>query len=1018
MKPILLTLTAFGPFPGTEEIHFNKLGENPLFLINGPTGSGKTTILDAICFALYAKSTGDEREAAHMRCDFAEPEALTEVFFVFELAGKTYRIRRIPEQQRPKKRGEGYTTHPPHAELVELLTDGEERLIVAKKVIEATSEIELLTGLNADQFRQVMVLPQGKFRQLLMAESKDREQIFSKLFQTQIYKKLEDNLFIQAKKIRREVEAQRQTNLGILTGAGLDSMEALSEELRVLSPKWEQSHEVKQAIEKKHLDATNQLQIAKNLFNQFSELEKTRQLQKDLLANKPGFEQKRQQLSKAELALKLTPAHTDVNRCKSEMESATWKLQQTEKEKHQARERLRSAEQKLKEVDSLSHQLDQSKKDLTRLDGYLERAANFSKAEQDLSIAEKVEKEADNLLHGITEKLNKLVKDREQSEKELLELQRAQTPFVAKNLELSELSLNLDAKRELEDKQQKLLLLQESLNQAESSGKQLAVEYEKVKTLLTTLEINWHQGQAAALAKELQTGIPCPVCGSLDHPAPKVGKDAIPTEQEIEAARISKEKSEETYQSARDRYRELKNEQRSMLDSVSSITEKLGVLAQKPMAELKNRHTSLEIQITSLVKQQQQIENLSEITTKQKTEESNLRQTVVENQQLSVEKKALLASSQTRFENAKQELPEEYRQAGILELKRTETKKKLETLEKTIETVRKSHQESVEQSKAADAFHQAATEAHQLAGKALKSAIVRWQEVLEQSVFKTEATYLGFLMEDAPFQLLKQEIEAYDTQVNQIKGALEQQEFVLKNQKKPDLETLENALQKTELDKSEAEKAWQLVDKRLSQLQTTHKKLQTAAAEREKLEQRYTLVGTLSDVANGQTGNKVSLQRFVLSVLLDDVLIEASHRLRRMSKGRYQLLRKEDKSKGNKASGLDLEVEDAYSGKVRSVATLSGGESFMAALAMALGLSDVVQAYAGGIKLDTLFVDEGFGSLDPEALELAIRTLVDLQSSGRMIGIISHVSDLQEQLPTRLDITTDRKGSHVRLVTP
>ena len=182
------------------------------------------------------------------------------------------------------------------------------------------------------------------------------------------------------------------------------------------------------------------------------------------------------------------------------------------------------------------------------------------------------------------------------------------------------------------------------------------------------------------------------------------------------------------------------------------------------------------------------------------------------------------------------------------------------------------------------------------------------------------------------------------------------------------------------------------------------------------LEAQYRIYGTLSDVANGQTGNRISLQRFVLSVLLDDVLIQASQRLHIMSNGRYQLVRKEDRTRGNRASGLDLEVEDGYTGKNRSVATLSGGESFMAALSLALGLSDVVQSYAGGIKLDTLFIDEGFGSLDPESLDLAIRTLIDLQATGRMIGIISHVSELKEQMALRLDVISSKNGSSIRTV--
>lgn len=211
---------------------------------------------------------------------------------------------------------------------------------------------------------------------------------------------------------------------------------------------------------------------------------------------------------------------------------------------------------------------------------------------------------------------------------------------------------------------------------------------------------------------------------------------------------------------------------------------------------------------------------------------------------------------------------------------------------------------------------------------------------------------------------------------------------------------------------------WQKVSARAAQLSQTQEQLKALDLKAGALEQQYAVVGTLADVANGNTGNKISLQRFVLSVLLDDVLLEASHRLQLMSKGRYRLLRKEERAKGNKASGLELEVEDAYTAKVRSVATLSGGESFMAALSMALGLSDVVQAYAGGIKLDTLFIDEGFGSLDQDSLELAIRTLMDLQSAGRMVGVISHVTEMKEQIASRIDILKSAEGSEIKLVLP
>ncbi|MEJ2200845.1 MAG: SMC family ATPase, partial [Desulfuromonadaceae bacterium] len=231
MRPLSLAITAFGPFPGTETIDFTALGENPLFLINGPTGSGKTTILDAICFALYGKTTGDEREGTQMRCDLAAADRLTEVVFTFELQGCRLRIRRVPEQQRPKSRGEGTTTQAPEAQLSELLADGSERLLVAGKVSEATREIEELTGLSVDQFRQVMVLPQGKFRQLLLADSNEREKIFSQLFQTRIYQRLEESLKARAADIRRERERQLQLQQGIMEGAEVENVEALELEL-------------------------------------------------------------------------------------------------------------------------------------------------------------------------------------------------------------------------------------------------------------------------------------------------------------------------------------------------------------------------------------------------------------------------------------------------------------------------------------------------------------------------------------------------------------------------------------------------------------------------------------------------------------------------------------------------------------------------------------------------------------------------------------------------------------------
>ncbi|MGL4747970.1 MAG: AAA family ATPase, partial [Shewanella sp.] len=272
MKPLQLSMSAFGPFASTQTIDFTELGDNPLFLINGPTGAGKTTLLDGICFALYGKTTGNEREGSQMRCDMADDNLLTEVTFSFKLGHTAYRIRRVPEQDRLKKNGEGSTVQKSEAQLFKIAPDGTETLLVASKVSEATAEIEALTGLDVEQFRQVMVLPQGKFRELLMADSKAREQIFSQLFQTHIYKRIEDILKAKAADIRALVKEQRARRDGILQTAELANDDELAAEFSRIEPELAAAIGAKERCTAEHLQALKQHDSAQQRFAEFTRL--------------------------------------------------------------------------------------------------------------------------------------------------------------------------------------------------------------------------------------------------------------------------------------------------------------------------------------------------------------------------------------------------------------------------------------------------------------------------------------------------------------------------------------------------------------------------------------------------------------------------------------------------------------------------------------------------------------------------------------------------------------------------
>jgi DNA repair protein SbcC/Rad50 len=369
----------------------------------------------------------------------------------------------------------------------------------------------------------------------------------------------------------------------------------------------------------------------------------------------------------------------------------------------------------------------------------------------------------------------------------------------------------------------------------------------------------------------------------------------------------------------------------------------------------------------------------------------------------------------TQVEQLQQQIPEPYREAGFLakELNRLSGQIQTITLAATnAEQVLAQQKSMVDKTESTlTALNKQLVEAQLQANNALQS----WEEALQASDFTDVTAFKQALLDDAKQQALKADIDRYNTEVSTIGAVIEQIESELAEQSVPDMQALEAALIAAIELFEQADVAWQKLAERNNLLESVLAKLKKAHEKNEALEKQYAVMGTLSEVANGQTGDKISLNRFVLSVLLDDVLIQASHRLHIMSKGRYRLVRKEDRAKGNKASGLELEVEDGNTGKTRAVATLSGGESFMAALSLALGLSDVVQSYAGGIKLDALFIDEGFGSLDTESLDAAIRVLIDLQQSGRMIGIISHVSELKEQMALRVDVMSGQAGSRIAL---
>ncbi|GAB1083173.1 MAG: SMC family ATPase [Shewanella algae] len=1051
MRPLILEMRAFGPFADCQRIDFTELGDKPLFLINGPTGAGKTTILDAICFALYGKTTGNEREGSQMRCDNADDGLLTEVYFSFELGQKRYSIRRCPEQQRAKSRGDGFTLQKSEAELKRLLPDGTEELLVASKVTDANACIEELTGLDVDQFRQVMVLPQGKFRELLLADSKEREKIFSQLFQTHIYRRIEERLKQQALEIKAKARDLQSRRAGILETAGVESLEQLTAEIAALTPSLTEATSNKQKASDALAQSAKTLDNAKALTAEF-ERRKLLQTQLDALEQRRAeIELHQQTLENARKAEKLLPSLKELQFRQQEWQQAKAKEADYAKQLQSAEQRLKQATDDKATLAELDEHGNKLRRELEQLDK-LQPAINELKQlteEHELGLVE----------------LGRLERAEQQSRTELEQWQQQQQKLKSEANELfssaerqgalhqalAALNTRLEKTEQLGHIKQKWQQAQAGLQQAEAHGHQCKAERQSAETEHQRLQLAWHTGQAAILAAKLQPGQPCPVCGGLDHPAPAEMAQDIPGETELNRARDAEQQATARHEAARSDYRNIKRQTEELQLELQRLSAELQACAAADvMVDVKTDATidaamdadsyakaDLTMEIDRLVSRRRQLLNELQQAEAAQTRLNNCRQQLQQAEQQVEQRlkhretqlqqlqqlREQLSLAGARKDAALAALPNEYHSLAAeaaLELMARQLEQKQsewQQLKQQQQDINQQYTEAVSQHKA---LMQALASSREDNARAEQFAIKAQQtldDALKQSGFAGRQALEQAQLDEAQMQALAEKIEAWRTQRSEQQALLKAMDERLAGQSLPELGQLESLWQQQQQQLAEAEDAWQTFNNRMQSLKGTEAQLNKEALAAQALEQEYALIGTLSDVANGNSHSKVSLQRFVLSVLLDDVLLEASRRLALMSKGRYRLLRKEDRAKGNKASGLELEVEDAYSSKVRPVATLSGGESFMAALSLALGLSDVVQAYAGGIKLDTLFIDEGFGSLDQDSLELAVRTLMDLQSSGRMIGVISHVSEMKEQISCRIDINKHALGSSIRLVT-
>ncbi|MFZ3512564.1 SMC family ATPase [Vibrio harveyi] len=1008
MKPIKLTMQAFGPFAQTETIEFDKLGTNPLFLINGPTGSGKTSILDAICFALYGETTGNERQGIQMRCDMAAPTLLTEVTLEFSLHGKSYRVIRSPEQEAPKARGEGMTVRKHTAALYEI-TD-EEKLITSKTT-QVKTEVTNIIGLNETQFRQVMVLPQGKFRELLLATSKEREEIFGQLFQTDIYKKIEYALKDKASAISKAKDEFDNQIRGALQVAGVSSEAELTEQREALSVQFESVQKQEQESLAQLNALKTELQKAEALSSEFKKREQAEIALKQHLEQSDAVSSRQLQLDNAKKASKVELPYVTLQSASKQTQELEQKVAKLSQDLTVANDAVKSKEGALQTAKEQAAQLPKLTEQQYQLEGMKGKLVEKSELEKAINAGLTQKSEFEATLKKYIALKEKLTLEAQQGQKSLDQARVDVASIGTVEAEIKQQQRLMQDLQKLTGLNQELAKLDALTPSKQASVDQAKARYVELQRSADTLELSWHNAQAAVLAQRLQAGEMCPVCGSVEHPQPAqfVGEEV--TKEQVQRARNTEREGQVALNQLSNQLEQHNIAVGQYKQQIEQLSVELGQNASMDLG-------ALQASMQQLNERLQQLSSINLVQLEQSVNELNQRCVTGEGkindlQNQMVANESTIKVNQEQLAKLSASLDAKYSSLEVLEQDIVAIQKQITELNTAFESAQNHLQQAV---LAKTNIESQLTTNQQWLNEALErlnTAKTDWAQALQTSAFEDEAQFLACKADEAEMQVWQKEIDAFKLTQIKLEQTLADLSSTLKDLVLPDLEGLNVKLNSVQQSYVEARNQLDSTRSLFERLEKVRNDIATLHDKNTKLEDEYKVFGTLYDVASGKTGSRISLHRFVLGVLLDDVLIQASQRLSLMSKGRYILARKTEGFKGAAGRGLDLVVEDSYTGKTRDVATLSGGESFMAALALALGLSDVVQSYSGGIRLDTLFIDEGFGSLDPESLDLAIQTLVDLQQTGRMIGVISHVSELKEQMAQRIDVEPSRLGSTV-----
>ncbi len=1064
MKPIKLVMSAFGPYPGEVTIDFTAFGEQGTFLIAGDTGAGKTTIFDAISFALYGEASGKDRKTGNLRSDFAEDGTPTFVDFTFSHRGREYRVRRTPSYQAKKQRGEGYRQIPPTADF---FREPDPPISMKSQVDAAIKEV---LRIDYAQFKQISMIAQGEFRELLRADTKKRSEILQKIFMTSPYRQMAEVLKRKAAKGAGEVQEKTRSILQYFDGIRYDKdsplaeevddfkrelarnanayrmdrmfyfLEALMEEDRILQDQLSEQVEGKEELAEK---TSRDLTLAQNRNGRLTLRDQLREKKKSLDARADAMEAEDQRLQRHKRAsYEVKPAYdrwtTEVRQQEAEKDQLT----KAESRLAIAGRKDREAEKAYEEAAARKPEMDRARLQAAQLK---DQEDKYQRRDELQARSRQLEKE-----------IRKLTIDTEKEENVRLEIREAIRIRQARQQELAEVPLKLQKViqrmekltndgmtcKRLNDRMEgedpgSCRMLRKDLEDQQKHFLEARRAYESTEDRYRKAEKLMDYNRAGLLARHLLDGEPCPVCGAIHHPNPATLPDDHITEADLD--RLKEESNRK--QSLKDRQSakaaaaasRLEQAENTLAGDLRSFVEELG----EPGETYAGEEVTLDGLFTAALRINDRLKE--EYIEKQK-EKKIL--TALDQEREVLEKETAPAQERQEKENearrtrlqedlAKAKADQEGVGAALREMPALpyenlqaarEARKQLEVkaagIEEAIASSRKARLQAAEELAGSQSAKDLITRTLAEREKSCQTARKTLDETLQAFRFEGDEDYLANVRTAQELRTMEEAITRYKTDVTLTGRQLEEVEEETKGFVRVDEDQLAARLkeQREEI-KGLREKMNEAGNRRQANRQI-QENLKKAGEESEELIRRQAILENLYKLVGGNLAgkSKISFEQFVQTRGFDAIIRAANQRFTKIT-GRYEFIRHENPDEIGRNTALDLDVLDSHTGKKRPVSSISGGEAFEAALSLALGLSDMISGYSGGIAIEALFVDEGFGSLSSRELDKAVRMLTDLSKNNRLIGIISHREEVKELIPKKILIHQTKKGSSIEIDT-